>query len=260
MIPVQELAEYLDTALLDGREVDRISNRYAAGFTLQDAYAIQDVGVQLRMQRGERVVGYKMGFTSEAKRLQMGLGSPIYGVLTDRMAVEEGSTFSLRGTIHPKIEPEIVFYVGRELRGSVSAQEAWDACTGVGAAMEILDSRFVGFKYFSLEDVVADNASSSRYILGRTILTPQEVSISDLEMVMSIDCQPAQSARSSAISGHPINSLVQLCALMHERGLSLPTGSIVLAGAATQAVALEAGMRVELAVEKLGHLGVTVGA
>lgn len=256
-IPVPELALHLDTALREAREVERISTRYA-DFTLADAYAIQDAGILLKTQRGERPIGFKMGFTSEAKRQQMGLGAPIYGVITDRMAVEEGSRYSLTGTIHPKIEPEIAFYVGQELRGKVTEQQAWDACTGVGAALEILDSRFVGFKYFSLEDVVADNCSSSRYILGRQVFSPRDVAIGDLEMVMSINGKPAQSARSSAISGHPVRSLVQLCELLAERGLSLPAGSVVLAGAATQAVAMEPGMRVELAVERLGGVSIDV--
>jgi len=259
MIPTLELAEYLDQALLEGHEVERISIKYA-DFNLQDAYAIQDAGIARRMRRGERLAGFKMGFTSEAKRQQMGLGSPIYGALTDKMAVEEGSAFSLQGSIHPKIEPEIVFYLERELRGRVTAQEAWNACAGVGAALEILDSRFVGFKYFSLEDVIADNCSSSRYVLGRTVLRPDEVSIGDLEMEMKINGQPVAAARSSAISGHPIQSLVQLCELLADRGLALPAGSIVLAGAATQAVAIEPGMRVELRVEKFGSVQLEISA
>ena len=39
------------------------------------------------------------------------------------------------------------------------------ACSGVGPALEILDSRYRDFKYFSLSDVVADNASSSHVVL-----------------------------------------------------------------------------------------------
>jgi 2-oxo-3-hexenedioate decarboxylase len=224
------------------------------------AYEVQDAGIRLREARGERLRGLKMGFTSEAKRQQMGLHSPIYGVITHEMGVPNGGVFGLSGSIHPKIEPEIVFYVEKELRGRVTADEALAACSGVGAGLEILDSRFVGFKYFSLPDVVADNCSSSCYVLGPTVRSPRELDLAALEMTMEVNGKPAQSALSSAISGNPVNSLVQLCALLNERGLSLPAGSVVLAGAATQAVPLEPGAKIRLRVQELGEVTVAAAA
>lgn len=144
--------------------------------------------------------------------------------------------------------------MARELRGRPTADEALAACSGVCAAMEILDSRFLNFKYFSLPDVVADNSSSAYFVLGRTVLPPRSDDWSKLEMVMEVNGQPAQSALSDAISGNPVNSIVQLCELLDERGLALPAGSIVLAGAATQAVQLESGMEIRLKVQKLGEV------
>jgi 2-oxo-3-hexenedioate decarboxylase len=119
----------------------------------------------------------KMGLTSEAKRKQMNLDSPVYGVLTDRMQVPAGGVFRLRGFIHPKIEPEIAFRTSRELRGKISREEALDACSSAMAAMEILDSRYVDFKYFSLPDVVADNSSSCMFVLGTAERPPRELDL-----------------------------------------------------------------------------------
>jgi 2-oxo-3-hexenedioate decarboxylase len=255
-VPIRELARELDSAMSSAREIERLTARHPA-LTLDDAYLIQEEGIRLRQGRGEQVIGLKMGFTSEAKRQQMGLGSPIYGMLTDRMGVQEGSEMSLAGLIHPKIEPEIAFVVARDLHGPVTPQEALEACESVFAAMEILDSRFTGFKYFSLPDVVADNCSSCRYVLGTTRHDPRSFDFADLgrlAMTMEVNGKPAQSAPSSAISGHPVNSLVQLCELLAPRGLSIPAGSVVLAGAATQAVALEPGMKIKLTVEELGRV------
>jgi len=112
--------------------------------------------------------------------------------------------------------------------------------------MEILDSRFAGFKYFSLPDVVADNCSSWRFVIGDWT-PPRE--LGGLAMRMSIDGFLAQQADSNAISGHPLESLVQLVAMLPH---PLPAGSIVLAGAATIAVALEPGMEITLEVKELG--------
>ncbi|HEX8440552.1 MAG TPA: 4-oxalocrotonate decarboxylase, partial [Archangium sp.] len=84
--PHEELARLLDQARLEARELAPLTRQHP-DLTLQAAYAIQAEGLRLRTARGERVVGLKMGLTSEAKRRQMNLDLPVYGVLTDRMQV-----------------------------------------------------------------------------------------------------------------------------------------------------------------------------
>jgi 2-oxo-3-hexenedioate decarboxylase len=252
-------AEYLTKARQEAREVERLTVRHPE-LNLADAYAIQDVGIEHRVQRGEKVIGLKMGLTSKAKREQMKLESPIYGVLTDQMRARD--VFSLAGTIHPKIEPEVAFLIGRELSGAITMQEALAACEGVAAAMEILDSRFVGFKYFSLPDVVADNSSSSCFVMSDRLVSPTALSVEQLagiELDMRVNGTTAQKASSAAISGNPLMSIVQLCEILAQRGRVLPKGSIVLAGAATQAVQLEDGMAVSLSAGVLGEVDVRVG-
>jgi 2-oxo-3-hexenedioate decarboxylase len=252
-----ELARLLDEARLEAREIAPLTRQHP-DLTLRDAYAIQAEGIRLRAARGERVVGLKMGLTSEAKRRQMNLDSPVYGVLTDRMRVPANGTLRLQGAIHPKIEPELAFRTSRELRGRITREQALDACASVFAAMEILDSRFRDFKYFSLPDVVADNSSSSLFVLATTERPPRELDLLHLQLVMEVNGERVQAARSDAISGDPVLSLIQLCELLEQRGESLPAGSIVLAGAATAAHMLEAGDRVRLTVDGLGEVAVSV--
>lgn len=251
-----ELARRLDAARRERREVPPLTHDLPE-LSLPDAYAVQEEGLRLRQAQGERVVGLKMGLTSEAKRRQMNLDSPVYGVLTDRMHVAAGGVISLAQGIHPKIEPEIAFRTARELRGQVTRDEVLDACESVFAAMEILDSRYRDFKYFSLPDVVADNSSSSLFVLGEVEHPPRALDLTRLEMKMSVNGALVQSARSDAISGDPVLSVVQLCALLAQRGQVLPAGSIVLAGAATAAHMLQPGDRVRLDVVGLGSVEVS---
>ena len=72
-------------------------------------------------------------------------------------------------------------------------------------------------------------------------------------MRMSVDGRVVQEADSNAISGHPLDSLVQLVSMLPH---PLPAGSIVLAGGATVAEALKAGTRISLEVEGLGSVTV----
>ena len=187
----------------------------------------------------------KMGLTSEKKRQQMGLDAPLYGVLTDKMKFS--TVLPWKNLIHPKAEPEIAFFVAKELRGRVSREEAWQACSKAFPCVEILDSRYKQFKYFSLEDVIADNASSSHFIIGEEVEMAKD--FRQRSMALKINGETVQSGSSSSISGDPLLSVVQLSELLAQRGESVPAGSIVLAGSATEAVNLAQGQLVELEVE-----------
>jgi 2-oxo-3-hexenedioate decarboxylase len=256
-LDVEAYARRLDEARLGRREVERLTLE-VPDLTLEQAYRIMDAGIALRRARGERLVGLKMGLTSEAKRQQMGLGAPIYGVLTDVMRVR--GTFRMTGSLHPKIEPEIAFHFAGGLRGRLGRAEVLAACTGVCAGLEILDSRYRDFKYFSLPDVVADNASSSHFALADAWTPAAGVPLAEVELAMSVDGTVKQRAKGSAISGDPVLSVVQLCELLDARGLSLPPDSVVLAGAATVAEPLQSGQTVELRVGNLPAVSLRIEA
>ena len=189
----------------------------------------------------------------------MNLDSPLYGVLTDKMQVTDGGEFKLAGSIHPKIEPEVAFYINKELKGTVSREDVLNSCSGVCAALEILDSRYEGFKYFSMEDVISDNSSSSHYILGEKLTDFSDLDLKNLKMQMLVNGEVAKEGLSSAISGDPVVSVMQLSELLAKRGQSIPANCFVLAGAATTAVSLEPGMKVSLKVDHLPELAVNIG-
>lgn len=254
---IQKCANLLDEARLARQSVERLTLTYPA-LSADDGYAIQAAGAQLRRKNGEHQVGLKMGLTSEAKRQQMNLHAPVYGVLTDKMQAVDGTTLVLTTGVHPKIEPEIAFRIGRELRGKLTLEQARDACTGVAAAMEILDSRYRDFKYFSLPDVIADNSSSFMFVVSSQWQPLGSLALDKLSMTMSVNGEAKQSAVSNAISGHPLQSVVQLCELLDQQGLTLPAGSIVLAGAATVAEQLKDQDLVELSVDGLAPVSLTV--
>ena len=252
-------ASILNQARIDAKSIGQLSRHLQ--FTRSDAYALQERQLAMQLETGEKQVGWKMGLTSEAKRRQMNLDAPLYGFLTASMEVKNGSLSSLRGKIHPKIEPEIAFLIGRELSGAhVTREEALSACMGVCAALEILDSRYDQFKYFSMEDVIADNSSSSEFILGPWLKDFRSLDLLNLKMEMSVGGEVAERGVSSDISGDPVVSIIELCSLLSERGQKLKAGSLVLAGAATSAVSLKPGLNIDLRVDGLEPLSVGVSS
>ncbi len=252
---LDRLAAKVDEAAAEARLIPMLTAEQP--LTLDEAYRVQRGSMSLRRLRGDDVIGMKMGLTSRAKMEQMGVHQPIYGHLTSAMRLADGGALSLSRGCHPRCEPEVAFLLGKELAGPVTPAEALLAVDAVCAAIEIIDSRYQAFK-FTLADVVADNASSSRFVLGSRLQRPSEVALENLGMVMEID-GPAGSGRrvtelgsSAAILEHPARSLAALANQIAPLGERLLPGQIVLAGGATAAVALQAGDRVRLRVDGLG--------
>ena len=246
MVDVNALAATLDEAARDVRAIPKLTD--GTPFDAATAYAVQRAGIKLRRQRGERLAGVKMGFTSRAKMVQMGVDDVIWGLLTDRMLAE--ASVDVSRLVHPRIEPEIAYLIGREVR---SAAEAETAVAGVAVGFEVLDSRYADFS-FTLPDVIADNASAARFGFGAWH-APRDVSNAGL--LLEIDGRPVQTGSSAAILGDPARSLRAAARLALGAGMKLEPGWIVLAGAATAAVPLPKDAHVRVTGAGLGSVEVT---
>lgn len=242
------LAERLDSAAHNATATPQLEDP----ITLQDAYAVQHASIARRLARGETRIGIKMGFTSRAKMVQMGVSDLIWGRLTSGMLVEDGGNVSIADYVHPRVEPEIAFLISRPLSGRVTIPQALAAVEAVAPALEIIDSRYENFR-FSLTDVVADNSSSSSFVVGPW--QRPDTDLSNLGLVMSFSGRPQAFGSSAAILGHPLRSLVAAARVVAEAGETLSPGDIVLAGGATAASALVPGSYVSLEMEALGRCG-----
>jgi 2-oxo-3-hexenedioate decarboxylase len=253
---VQRLADIVDGAAINCREITMLTADEPE-LTLDAAYDVQRASIERRVARGERLVGMKMGLTSRAKMEQMGVHEPIYGALTSSMIVNDGGTISLSELCHPRIEPEVAFIMKEDLHGPVTPAQALRATAGACAALEIIDSRYRDFK-FTLPDVVADNTSASRFVLGGTLVPVDGVNLGNLGMIMEINGQIAEIGSSAAIYEHPARSLAELANMLARRGEYLHAGEIILSGGATAAVPLKAGDYIRLTVDELGTAEVRV--
>ena len=254
MTDITRMAEIVDEAARTATEIPQFSDE--TPLTVDQAYAVQALSLQRRYRRGERRIGMKMGLTSRAKMVQVGVSDMIWGRLTDAMREEEGGTVSIARYVHPRVEPEIAFLMKAPLAGRVSALEAMAAVGGVAAALEIIDSRYKAFK-FDVGDVIADNSSSSGFVIGNWASPATD--ISNLGMVLSINGRPGEIGSSASILGHPVRSLVAAARMVAAQGERLEAGDIVLAGGATAAIPMAVGQAVTLEVEKLGTVAFTVG-
>lgn len=250
---IASLAERLDSAAFNATATPQLEDP----ITLDEAYAVQRESIARRLARGETRIGIKMGFTSRAKMVQMGVSDLIWGRLTSGMLVEDGGSVSIADYVHPRVEPEIAFLISRPLSGRVTIPQALAAVEAVAPALEIIDSRYQDFR-FSLTDVVADNSSSSGFVVGPW--RRPDTDIANLGLVMAFNGRPQAFGSTAAILGHPLRSLVSAARVIAEAGETLQPGDIVLAGGATAASALVPGSFVSLDMEALGRCGFHVEA
>lgn len=254
---IDKFATIVDDAARHAKGIPQLSLSGGASITLTDAYEIQRAAMSHRLKRGAHRVGMKMGFTSRAKMVQMGLNDLIWGRLASDMVVEDGGPMSLKRYVHPRVEPEIAFLLKKDLIGDVTPLQALSAVEAIAPAMEIIDSRYENFK-FSLEDVVADNASSSGFVTGAW--HKPDIDFSNLGLVMSFNGTAKQIGSTAAILGHPLRSLVSAARFAAEAKEPLKAGWIVMAGGATAAEALTAGTFVEMEMQHLGRVAFSVTA
>lgn len=229
------------------------------GMTIEDGYAVQDALLERWQSRGRILIGLKAGLTSKAKMDQMGVTEPSFGMLMRDTLDPDGGVVPTDQLIHPRVEAEIAFVIGRELSGmNVPIEEIMDATDFVQPALEILDSRFEKFK-FDLPSVIADNGSSARFVMGGRPRRPHELDLRTIGMVLEKNGEIVGMASSGAVLGHPARSVQMLLTWLHGRGRTLPAGSIVLTGGATEAIAVTQGDVVVARFQNMGAISVRIG-
>lgn len=254
MTAASAFAAALDRAQRTASPTTQLAADAAIG--LDAAYATQHALLARRVARGERIAGLKLGFTSRAKAQQMGVDDVIIGTVTDAMRLENGGVFDVSTAIHPRIEPEVAYLLGDDLDDpALAASDAVGAVAGVAPALEVIDSRYRDFT-FSLDDVVADNASAAAFAVGPW-RSPEAVGPLDNRAVrLEIDGRLSQAGSTAAILGDPVRALDAALRLARRHGFALRAGMVLLAGAATVAVPLPARGVVTAHVAGLGEVSV----
>lgn len=223
---------------------------------LADGYAIQDALRQRYLDNGDRLVGFKCGLTSKAKMVQMGVHEPGYGFLTSGMWRPDGGVIDLAELIHPRVEAEIAFVLGEDLKGpDCTFADVIAATDYVVPALEIIDSRYENFK-FDLPSVMADNASSARFVVGGRTLPPAVLDLRTLGVVLEKNGEIAALAAAAAVMGHPAVAAATLVNHLATRGERIAAGSIILSGGVTEAIAVGAGDHFCARVQSLGDVSI----
>lgn len=240
---LSNIAEELIQARMTCQPIEPISQRYE-GLTVEDAYAIQTLVGDRRVKDGGRIIGYKVGLTSEAVQQQLKVNEPDFGLLFADMEIRKNQTLDRHSMIAPKAEGEIGFVFNRDIEeADITLSELKSAIDYFFPVVEIVDSAIADWK-ITLVDTVADNASSALYVPGDTFYSPHGIDFTQLEVAVSTE-NTAFSGTGAACLGNPLYATLWLVRKMVSLGRPVRRGQIVLSGALAPMVTLNAGQTVE---------------
>lgn len=226
-------------------------------FGLAEAGRVAAEVTRLRMARGERPVGWKLGFTNRTIWDEYGVRAPICGPVWDTTWAEIGTPVRLAGLVEPRIEPEIVFRLSRLPEAGMAAEDTMDCVSHVAFGFEIVQSVFPGWR-FRAPDTVAAFALHGALRTGPFLAVAAGeragwiARLADFRVVLSRNGAVADRGRSAnVLSGGPLAALACLAELIRDDpAREVPgAGAMVSTGTLTRALPVAPGEAWEAVAE-----------
>lgn len=254
---IEQAAKALDTAE-NTRTQTKPLTLNLPNMNMDDAYAIQKSWVDLKIARGAKITGYKIGLTSRAMQQAMKIDTPDYGVLLDDMAFANHAEIPAADFLDPRIEAEFGFVMKRSLFGEeVTLEEVLDATDYVVPALELISARSTrtdpdtGYTR-NVYDTIADNAANAGYITGDIHVDPVDTDLRFSGALLYVDGVVEESGLGGAVMEHPGHGIRWVCKRFARHGIGLEAGQFVLSGSFTRPVPVVKGTKI---LADYGHLG-----
>ena len=227
---------------------------------MAEGYAVQQELVRLLLAEGDEIIGYKVGLTSTAMQRMIGVDSPDYGPVLASTRYADGGSVPLSAFIAPRVEAEIVFVLGAELRGpGVTVEQARAAIAGAVPGLEIVDSRIADWR-IKLADTIADLASNGALAIAERVVPVDGCDPRLIGMVLTRNGDLVDTGAGAAALGDPVAVVAWLANVLGEHGVPLLPGHLVMTGALHAAVPMAAGDVFHAEFDRLGSVSISVSA
>lgn len=223
----------------------------------EEAYEVQQAFVDLLLKESDgRVIGYKLGLTSEPMQQMLGVHQPDYGPVLSNMVYDDGASVDLSRYIQPRVEAEIALILRDELSGpGVTAMQAGQAVGGAVAAIEMVDSRIADWK-IKLADTISDLASSAASVLASRVIPLDGWDPRLVGMIVSRNGRTVDTGAGAAALGNPVAAVAWLANTLAPYEVTLQPGWFIMTGALHRAFPIEAGDVVRADFDRLGPVTV----
>ncbi len=217
---------------------------------MDDAYEVQNAIYRQKLAEGRKVIGWKIGLTSQAMQYALNIDIPDSGFLFDDMAFEHGGTVPAGRFIQPRIEAEIAFAMKSAVGGeNVSREDIIAATDYVAPSIEILDTRIqrvdpASGKARTVFDTISDNAANAGIVLGAD---RHAVDAFDLRWVGALTFRNGEieeTGLGAGVLNDPVESVVWLARRMAQYGQYIEPGQIILSGSFIRPVECPSGTEI----------------
>ena len=253
-VDVSAAAQALYQAELDNVPITPISETYPDA-KVEDAYRISQAVTDLKVAAGRVIKGHKIGLTSKAMRALTNATEPDYGTMFDNWFVAEGSTVPRSRMNRPLVEVEIAFVLREPLLGPhAHAADVIRATDFVLPCIEIVDTRQKGRGPNTLVDSISDAAACGLVVLGGRPMKLTDVDIRRIGASLAINGTVEESGVAQAVMGNPINAIAWLANKLHEYGVELEAGHVLLSGSFIKAIPFKPGDSIVALFDTLGEV------
>ena len=247
---IEKIAEELYSAELLKKTIPPIRTNFTEERDIESAYQIQHQVTQKKVADGARLIGKKVGLTSFAVQEQLGVDEPDFGILTDKMQIQNKGTLTFKDLMQPKAEAEWAFVLNKDLdTENLNMEQIINAIDYAQVAIEIVGSRIENWD-IKITDTIADNASASHFVLGDEKITLSDIDLENCKMQMYKNNSLVSEGTGKDCMGNPLNSVLWLAKTMKKNNQPLKADDIILSGALGPMTNLIKGDIIKASIDK----------
>jgi len=268
-VSLMDMATLTSTALLHCHDQHTLIDRagYRALSDLPTAERMAAEIVAARQARGERPVGWKIGFTNRSIWPLYGVGHPIWGVIYDStLTLLDTDTVRLESAhfVQGRLEPEIVVKLAY-CPVDPSPLALLQACEWIAHGFEIVQSPYPDWKFSAAEGIAAQGLHGALLVGRRFSPTelggrPEQVlqRLCEFELVLEKNGTAHAKGAGAVVLDGPLHALTHLAREFAQRGRALRPADIITTGTLTDAQPLVAGDRWQTRLTGIALSGLTL--
>ena len=151
--------------------------------SIVDAYKIQSIVTNIRIKRGEKVVGYKIGSISKQTQKKYGFSHPAWGRLWESELHTNGVELTKNNYSNPAMEAEFGIILNRDLEpNQINLEYLLDSIETIHPIIEIHNKVFYGKEPHGAEHI-SNNAINAGVVCGTGVNKPNINEITDLKLI-----------------------------------------------------------------------------
>jgi len=224
--------------------------------SLPEAYQVQSRVAELREQRGEHFIGYKVGCTSPTIRRQLNIDHPVFGRLFDSDSWPSGTVLPASRFCRLAIEGELAVRLGQEVPSPNGSPET--IASAVEAVFPVIELHNLIFRREapSSAELIANNAIHAGFVYDDS--TSRSFDLEAATLDIRIDGKPQAQVSGRELANTVVQSLKWLAAELHGHALFLQPGQTILCGSVADLFPVPSQCSIVASTDRYGSVACTV--